>query len=55
MAHLYLPQWHYNQKNPDIGVTIAKIFAKQMEGNLNRYYQVLDKYHEEFINMMVFI
>lgn len=52
LAHLYLPQWHYNQKNPDIGVTIAKIFAKQMEGNLNRYYQVLDKYHEEFINMM---
>ena len=23
-----------------------------MEGNLNRYYQVLDKYHEEFVNMM---
>lgn len=52
LAALYVPQWHYDRENPDIGGTIAKIFAKQMEGNLNRYYQVLDKYHEEFINMM---
>lgn len=52
LAGLYVPQWHYDFKNPDIGVAIAKIFAKQMGGNLKRYYQVLDKYHEEFINMM---
>ena len=52
LAKLYVPQWSFDPKDPDIGGTIAKIFAKQMEGNLNRYYQVLDKYHEEFVNMM---
>ena len=52
LARLYVPQWNFDPSDPDIGGTIAKIFANQMEGNLNRYYQVLDKYHEEFVNMM---
>ena len=52
LAASYVPEWNFDTKNPDIGGTIAKIFAGQMDGNLNRYYQVIDKYHEEFINMM---
>lgn len=52
LAASYVPEWHFDPANPDIGGTIAKIFAGQMDGNLNRYYQVIDKYHEEFINMM---
>ena len=52
LAEYYVPEWNFDPNNPDIGGTIAKIFCKQMEGNINRYYQVLDKYYVEFINML---
>lgn len=52
LAASYVPEWNFDRENPDIGGTIAKIFASQMDGNINRYYQVIDKYQEEFINMM---
>lgn len=52
LAKYYVPEWKFDAKNPDIGGTLAKIFSRQMEGNINRYYQVLDKYYVEFINML---
>ncbi len=48
----YVPEWHFDRENPDIGSVIAKIFAGQMEENITRYNQVLDQYHTEFVNML---
>lgn len=52
LASSYTPEWKYDENNPDIGSVIAMIFASQMEGNINRYNQIIDKYHTEFINML---
>ena len=52
LASSYVPEWHFDRENPDIGSVIAKIFADQMAGNLQRYNQVLEKYHTEFVNML---
>lgn len=52
LAASYVPEWQFDRENPDMGSVIAKIFAKQMAGNIQRYNQVLDKYHTEFVNMV---
>lgn len=52
LAKSYTPEWHYSGEDPDIGVTIAKIFAGQMSDNINMYNEVIEKYHTEFVNML---
>ena len=52
LARSYTPEWHYSEDDPDIGVTIAKIFAGQMSDNIDMYNEVIDKYHTEFVNML---
>ncbi|MDE5746244.1 MAG: hypothetical protein K2I21_01550, partial [Acetatifactor sp.] len=52
LASSYVPEWHPDRENPDIGSVIAKIFASQMAENLKRYNQVLERYHTEFVNML---
>lgn len=52
LAASYAPEWHFDREDPDIGSVIAKIFARQMEGNITRYNQVLSQYHTEFVNLL---
>lgn len=52
LASFYVPEWHFDRENPDMGSVIARIFAGQMADNLLRYNQVLEKYHTEFVNML---
>ena len=52
LANVYVPEWKFDVQNPDIGSVIGMIFAGQMADNIERYNQVLDKYHTEFINML---
>ncbi|MBO5246152.1 MAG: hypothetical protein J6B28_02705 [Eubacterium sp.] len=52
LAESYTPEWQYSKDNPDIGATIAKIFAKQMSENIGMYNEVIEKYHTEFVNML---
>lgn len=52
LAKSYTPEWHYSGDDPDIGATIAKIFAGQMSDNINMYNEVIEKYHTEFVNML---
>lgn len=52
LAKVYVPEWKFDVQNPDIGSVVGMIFAGQMSDNIERYNQVLDKYHTEFINML---
>ena len=52
LAASYVPEWHFDRENPDIGSVIAKLFAGQMEGNIGRCNQVLHRYHTEFVNFL---
>ncbi|MDD6038849.1 MAG: hypothetical protein PUD20_08665 [bacterium] len=52
LAKSYTPEWNYSKEQPDIGVTIAKIFAGQMGENIAMYNEVIEKYHTEFVNML---
>lgn len=52
LAAAYVPEWHFDRENPDIGSVIAKLFAGQMEGNIGRCNQVLNRYRTEFVNFL---
>lgn len=52
LSKSYTPEWKFDEDNPDIGSVIAMIYADQMENNVVRFHQVMDKYRIEFINML---
>lgn len=52
LSHAYTPEWRFDPTNPDVGSTLALLFAHQMSDNLTRLNQVLGKYHTEFVNML---
>lgn len=52
LAKSYVPEWKFDCENPDIGSTIAILFAGQMEENRNRFREVFDLYQTEFVNML---
>ena len=52
LAASYVPEWNFDRENPDIGSTLAILFAGQMKDNIDRFNQVLDIYHTEFVNML---
>lgn len=52
LALSYVPEWKFSVEHPDVGSVIALIFAEQMETNIRKFNQVLEKYHTEFVNMI---
>lgn len=52
LSQSYTPEWHYNKEDRDIGATISKIFASQMEDNISILDDVLERFHAEFVNML---
>ncbi len=52
LAEKYTPEWRYDTDNPDIGSTIAKLFAEAMKENRGMLDRMIDRYHAEFINML---
>ena len=52
LSGLYDTGWHMDDDRPDIGTTITKIFAGQVEENVGRVNDILERYHTEFVNML---
>ena len=52
LATSYTPEWIFDTKNPDTGSVIGLIFANQLEENIKKVNQVIDKYHTEFVNLL---
>lgn len=52
LAKSYVPEWQFTRENPDIGSTIALLYADQMEENLKRYNTTLERNYTELVNMM---
>ena len=52
LAASYTPEWRFDRENPDVGSTLALIFAGQMADNIRRINQLPEKYHTEFLNLL---
>ncbi len=54
LAASYIPEWHFDRDNPDIGSVIAQVFARQTEENYHLMSLMPERYHLEFVNMLDF-
>lgn len=48
----YVPEWRFTREDPDIGSTLGIVYANQVEENINRVNQIVDRYHSEFVNLL---
>ncbi len=51
LARAYVPEWHFDKQNPDIGSVIALFYAERMAENIKRYNALFGQYYTELINM----
>ena len=52
LARSYVPQWRFDTENPDIGSTIALLFAEQTMRNVKHFNHILPKYHAQLVNLL---
>ncbi|WP_028234517.1 hypothetical protein [Pseudobutyrivibrio sp. MD2005] len=52
LAKSYVPQWHFDTENPDIGSTIALLYAEQTMSNVKHFNHLLLKYHAQLVNLL---
>jgi hypothetical protein len=52
LAKSYVPEWKFDEKQPDIGSVLALIFAEQLKGNVERLNTLLERYHTELVNLL---
>lgn len=52
LSKAYVPEWHFDRNNPDIGSVICLLFAEQMADNVKRFNELVDVYHAELVNMI---
>ncbi|MBQ9633347.1 MAG: hypothetical protein IJV04_10640 [Lachnospiraceae bacterium] len=52
LAMQYDTGWHLDLEDSDIGSALARIFAVQMQENIDRVNDIMDRYHTEFVNML---
>ena len=49
MANAYLPQWHPDRDNPDIGSVIALLYMEMQEKNMQRYREMPERARREVL------
>ncbi|MBP5606859.1 MAG: hypothetical protein J6X66_01145 [Lachnospiraceae bacterium] len=52
LSFQYETGWKPDPENPDVGTTIAKLYARSAEENIGRINEILERYHTEFVNML---
>jgi hypothetical protein len=52
LASSYTPEWIFDPANPDIGSVLAMLFADQLNGSIDRFNHVIDKYRVELVNLL---
>ncbi len=52
LAGSYVPEWHFDRNDPDIGSVIALLYADMMQDNVRRFNTLLERDHVELINML---
>ncbi|GHU84907.1 hypothetical protein FACS1894198_1610 [Clostridia bacterium] len=52
LAKSYTPEWIFNENDPDIGSTLALVFADMMDGSAHKMNMILYKYRIELMNML---
>lgn len=52
LAASYTPEWHFDEEHPDIGSTIALLFAEQVQWNIRKFNRQLGQFRMDYMNML---
>ena len=52
LAASYVPEWQFDEENPDIGSVLALLYTDEMEENIRRYNTLLERDYVELMNML---
>lgn len=52
LAASYTPEWRFDSQDPDVGSTLALLYAEQMADNIRRLNRLPEKYHTELVNLL---
>lgn len=52
LAASYTPEWRFDGQDPDVGSTLALLYAEQMADNIRRLNRLPEKYHTELVNLL---
>lgn len=52
LAGSYTPEWHFDEEQPDIGSTLALLFAEQAEWNMGKLNRKMEQFRMDFVNML---
>lgn len=52
LAASYVPEWQFEEQNPDIGSVLALLYTDELEENIRRYNTLLESDYVELMNML---
>ena len=52
LAASYVPEWQFDEENPDVGSVLALLYAEWTKENVERYNTLLERYYVELANMV---
>lgn len=52
LAKQYVPEWRFNDDDPDVGSIFSKIFAGMFENTINKYNKSLYNHYVTFLNLL---
>lgn len=52
LAQKYVPEWRYDESDPDFGVVLSKIFADMFEDTLSKYNRMSYNNYMSFLNLL---
>lgn len=52
LAKQYVPEWNYDEQDPDVGVVFSKIFSQMMENTITKYNRVPYNEYITFLNLL---
>lgn len=52
LGEAYVPKWHFNTSEPDLGSALALIFADMYGELIDRAKKLPDKHHVDFLNLL---
>lgn len=52
LAVSYTPEWHFDERKPDIGSAIALLFAEQAQWNIRKFNRQMEQFRLDYMNML---
>ena len=52
LAAAYVPEWRWDDREPDVGVILARLFADMMENTVSKYNRSMYNHYLAFLNLL---